>query len=54
MKSFAIAALAGVSSAAVMTSTDYEFMRFVTEFAKRYETVEEFNMRKELFAATEA
>ena len=53
MKSFALAALAGVSQAALMTEMDYSFMKYITKFAKFYETVEEFNMRRELFAASE-
>ena len=49
---FALAALAGISSATVMNKMDYEFMKFVTNFAKFYETVEEFEARKEVFALT--
>ena len=52
MKTFALAALAGVSSAAVMTQMDYEFFKYVTKFEKFYETVEEFAMRKEMYLAT--
>jgi len=54
MKTFAAAALAGVSSAVIMTAQDYEFMRYVTKFEKFYETVEEFETRKENFNATSA
>ena len=46
MKTFALAALAGISSATVMTTMDYEFMKYVTKFEKMYETVEEFEARK--------
>ena len=46
MKTFALAALAGVSSATVMTQMDYEFMKYVSKFAKFYDTVEEFEARK--------
>ena len=52
MKTFAAAALAGVSSAVIMTAQDYEFMRYVTKFEKFYETVEEFELRKKNFIAT--
>ena len=52
MKSFALAAIAGVSSATIMTADDYEFMKFVTKFEKFYETVEEFELRKKNFIAT--
>lgn len=52
MKTFAIAALAGVASAALMSADDYEFMRYVTEFNKFYETVEEFAMRLDNFVTT--
>ena len=51
---FALAALAGISSATVMNNMDYEFMKFVTNFAKFYETVEEFEARKQVFALTAA
>merc|ERR1712166_961567 len=37
-------------AAAILTSMDYEFMRFVTEHGKSYGTVAEFNFRGEQFA----
>ena len=46
MKTFALAALAGISSATIMTKMDYEFMKFVSKFEKMYDTVEEFEARK--------
>ena len=52
MKTFALAALAGVSSATVMTQMDYEFMKYVSKFAKFYDTVEEFEARKTNFRNT--
>jgi len=33
---------------------DYKYMQFISKFAKFYETVEEFNFRKELFVANDA
>ena len=54
MKTFALAALAGVSSATVMTKMDYEFMKYVSKFAKFYDTVEEFEARKTNFRNTMA
>jgi C1A family cysteine protease len=53
MKTFALAALAAVSQATVMTEMDFKFMNFITKFAKRYETREEFNLRQEIFARSE-
>jgi cathepsin L len=49
MKSFAALALASVASATVMNNNDYYFMRYIVEFNKGYDTVEEFNMRKANF-----
>lgn len=49
MKTFTAAALAAVASASLMSSTDYKFMRFVTEHGKRYGTTEEFEARKAHF-----
>ena len=54
MNTFALAALAGVASATIMTNVDYSYMQFVSTFNKFYDTVEEFNMRKELYIASEA
>ena len=31
---------------------DYEYMKYISKFAKFYETVEEFEARRELFRAT--
>ena len=53
MKTFAIAALAGISQATHMGTVDYDFMRFVTEHNKFYGTVEEFDLRKTNFAVSD-
>ena len=52
MRSFFSLALAGAASATVMTANDYDFLNFVATHNKRYDTVEEFNARKEIFAET--
>lgn len=49
MRSLFALALAGVSSATLMDSLDYEFMKFVTKFNKRYGTREEYEYRLSLF-----
>ena len=48
MKAVALAALAAYTSAAQL---EYEFMQYVVEFNKSYESLNEYQMRKELFAA---
>jgi len=47
MRSFAALALAGAASAVSLET--YEFMQYVSKFGKNYDTLEEFNMRMELF-----
>ena len=55
MKTFAaVAALGAVASATLMEKIDYDFMRFVSSHNKMYGTVEEFALRKSLFAETDA
>ena len=49
MKSFVALALAGVSSATLMEMADYEFMKYITVYNKRYATKEEFDFRLDLF-----
>jgi len=49
MRSFFALALAGVVASKTITAQDFEFMKYITSFNKRYETREEFDMRKELF-----
>jgi len=49
MKTFFAAALAAAASAKLMTEGDYEFLKFVSKYAKRYATTEEFEARKEHF-----
>jgi C1A family cysteine protease len=51
MKSFA-ATLFAAATARVMTENDYEFINFVAQYNKNYATVEEFNMRANIFAET--
>lgn len=50
MRTFALAALAAVSSATVMTQLDYKFINYVATFGKSYGTVEEYNFRMQVFA----
>ena len=52
MKTFALAILAGVSSA--ISTDDFAFMQYVTKFEKNYDNVEDFEARKFLFNATSA
>jgi len=52
MKTFFATLLAAVATAELMTPLDYEFMRYVSQHNKMYQTVEQFEMRKELFSAT--
>lgn len=55
MKTFIATLLAAVTSAEqLMTTLDYDFMRYVTQHGKFYDTVEQFNMRKELFSESDA
>jgi len=42
-----------VASATMMRPIDYLFMKFVANYEKRYETVEEFAARLEIFEATD-
>ena len=46
MKTFALAALAGISSATSMTKMNYEFVKYISKFEKMYDTVEEFEARR--------
>ena len=49
MKSFLSLALAGVASATLMDSIDYEFMKFISMYNRRYGTREEYMYRLSLF-----
>ena len=49
MRSFFALALAGVSSATLMEKADFEFMKYISQWGKRYGTQEEFNYRLSLF-----
>ena len=53
MKTFALAALAGISQATLLSQVDYDFMKFVTTHNKFYGTVEEFELRKANFVASD-
>merc|ERR1719266_1943763 len=44
MKTFALAAIAGLSTA-LMSTDDYEFMKYIAKHGKVYETVEEYGHR---------
>ena len=46
MKTFDLAALAGISSATSMTKMNYEFVKYISKFEKMYDTVEEFEARR--------
>ena len=49
MRTFAAAALAAAVSATAMEANDYKFMRFLVDHNKEYKTVEEYNMRKDIY-----
>ena len=54
MKTFAtIALFGGMAAAKTMSQSDYDYMRYVSEHNKHYDSVEEFEMRKALFIAVE-
>jgi KDEL-tailed cysteine endopeptidase len=52
MNTFATIALTGVASA--LTQSQFDYMQYVARFGKSYPTLEEFNMRAELFMVTDA
>jgi hypothetical protein len=45
-----IAALGMKAQEKIMTTADYEFMRYITEYSKQYTTKAEFEMRASIFA----
>ena len=49
MRSYIALALASVAAAEAMTQVDFDFMKYITNFGKRYATKEEFNARLALF-----
>ena len=49
MKTFVTSVLAAVASAELLSGMEYKFMRYVSQFNKFYDTVEEFEMRLQLF-----
>ena len=46
MKTFFTLAFAGVISATAMDSNDYQFIKYIAEHSKQYESVDEYLMRK--------
>ena len=54
MRTFATALFASVASAKIESMMEFNFMRYVSEHSKIYETVEDFNFRQELFAEKDA
>jgi len=53
MRSFAIAALAGLAAATPMTDMEFKFINYVATHAKSYGTKEEYSFRLEQFAKAE-
>ena len=54
MKSFFALALAGAASAEVLSAEFLQFIDYVAKFNKTYETVEDFDFRKEQWLKTHA
>ena len=54
MRTFAIALFGAVASAKIESMMEYNFMMYVSEHSKVYETVEDFNYRQVLFAEKDA
>ena len=54
MRTFAVAALAGLVAATPMTDAEFQFINYVAKFGKSYATVEEYNMRKSNFMFMDA
>ena len=50
MKSFAVATLAALVTAAPMTEMEYKFINYVAKFGKSYGTKEEYSFRMSIFA----
>ena len=53
MKTFAIVLLGACAAAKTMSQLDYDYMRYVVKYGKKYDTVEEFGMRQARFAETD-
>merc|ERR1719242_1429774 len=49
MKSFAAAALCSLASASLLQGLDMEFIKYVSQFNKRYGTIEELRFRQDLW-----
>ncbi len=54
MKSFAVATLAALATAAPMTEMEYKFINYVAKFGKSYATSEEYAFRMNIFAEKDA
>lgn len=48
-KSFATAGL--IAAVAAFDQVSFEYMQYLSKFGKSYQTLDEFNMRKDLFIA---
>lgn len=49
MRTFATAVLAGLTSAKVLSQTDFDFVQYIAKHGKSYASLEEFNLRSALF-----
>ena len=54
MRSFVAAALTGLTSAAVIDQLTFDFVKYLAENNKSYDTLEEFNLRAAMFAKFDA
>lgn len=54
MKAFAATLFATAAQASLLTQVDYDFMRYVSTNNKFYGTAEEFEMRRDNYAAVDA
>ena len=54
MRTFAVAALAGLVAATPMTDAEFQFINYVAKFGKSYATVEEYNARLAIFVQKNA
>jgi len=49
MRTFATAILAGLTSAKLLSQTDFDFVEYIAKHGKSYASLEEFNLRSALF-----
>ena len=49
MRTLATAVLAGLTSAKVLSQTDFDFVQYIAKHGKSYASLEEFNLRSALF-----